>query len=152
VTDTAAPVAAELHDGLVDGLSAGGVLTASWCAAFRAVPRHLFVPDLVWRSRAGGHGLEPVRRADRPDTWWDTVYRDEFVVTQINDGRFVAGARVMERQWQTPVRQVRQSIIGIATVLAVSLSASTPASATLIALTKTSSDTSAPSCTSCSRE
>ncbi len=89
MTETAAPatpVAAGLLDGLVEGLSAGGVLTADWRSAFRAVPRHLFVPDLVWRSREGGHGLEPVRRADRPDTWLDTVYRDEFVVTQINDG------------------------------------------------------------------
>ncbi len=57
----------------------------------RRMVLNLFVPDLVWRSRAGGPGLEPVRRAERPDTWLDTVYRDEFVVTQINDG---AGATV----------------------------------------------------------
>jgi protein-L-isoaspartate(D-aspartate) O-methyltransferase len=80
------PAVSGLLEKLVDGLSADGLLREDLQCAFRAVPRHLFVPDLVWRSREGGHGLEPVSRTDRPDTWLDAAYRDEFMVTQINDG------------------------------------------------------------------
>jgi protein-L-isoaspartate(D-aspartate) O-methyltransferase len=61
-------------------------LTPDWRAAFLAVPRHLFVPDLVWRDREDGRGPQPVRRAEQPDTWLQAVYRDEPVITQINDG------------------------------------------------------------------
>jgi protein-L-isoaspartate(D-aspartate) O-methyltransferase len=93
VTDTAAPTvpltapgSSRLLAGLVDGLSRSGALTPDWRAAFLAVPRHLFVPDLVWRDREDGSGPQPVRRAEQPDMWLQTVYRDEPVITQINDG------------------------------------------------------------------
>jgi protein-L-isoaspartate(D-aspartate) O-methyltransferase len=93
VTDTAAPAASftapwpsRLLERLVDGLSNSGALTPEWREAFLAVPRHLFVPDLVWRGREDGSGPQPVRRAEQPDTWLQMVYRDEPVITQINDG------------------------------------------------------------------
>ncbi|MGH3770344.1 MAG: methyltransferase domain-containing protein [Pseudonocardiaceae bacterium] len=93
MTDTAAPAApltapcpSRLLAGLVDGLSSSGAVTPDWRAAFLAVPRHLFVPDLVWRDREDGSGPRPVRRAEQPDTWLQMVYRDEPVITQINDG------------------------------------------------------------------
>ncbi len=111
MTETAAPAkpltAEVLLAGLVDELSAGGSLTAGWRGAFRAVPRHLFVPDLIWRRPAGGHGLEPLRRTDQPDTWLATVYRDDFVVTQINDGPMaVDGASDVEYTSSTSMPSV----------------------------------------------
>ena len=93
MTETAAPRAplaapwpSTLLAGLVDDLSSSGALTPDWRAAFLAVPRHLFVPDLVWREGEDGCGLQEVRRAEQPDTWLAMVYRDEPVITQINDG------------------------------------------------------------------
>jgi len=89
VTNTAALdncVPAELLEGLVEGLAAEGVLRAEWRAVFLAVPRHLFVPDLVWRSGEGGRSAEPVLRSDQPDAWLKLVYQDQPVITQINDG------------------------------------------------------------------
>ncbi len=93
MTDTAAPAApltapwpSRLLVGLVDGLSSSGALTPDWRAAFLAVPRHLFVPDLVWHAGEDSCGPQPVRRAEHPDTWLQMVYRDEPVITQINDG------------------------------------------------------------------
>lgn len=71
---------------LVDGLSSSGALTHEWRAAFLAVPRHLFVPDLVWREGEDGSGPQPLRRAEQPDTWLQMVYRDDPIITQINDG------------------------------------------------------------------
>lgn len=98
MTDTAAPTAhctaqqvtapraAQLLAGLVDDLLASGALAADWRPAFLAVPRHLFVPDLIWHGDEDGDGLDhPVRRSEQPDTWLELVYRDEPVVTQIND-------------------------------------------------------------------
>jgi protein-L-isoaspartate(D-aspartate) O-methyltransferase len=93
VTDTAAPAApltvpwaSRLLAGLVDDLSSSGALAPEWRAAFLAMPRHLFVPDLVWRDREDGSGPQPVRRAEQPDMWLQTVYRDEPIITQLNDG------------------------------------------------------------------
>jgi protein-L-isoaspartate(D-aspartate) O-methyltransferase len=93
VTDTAAPAApltapwpSRLLARLVDGLSSSGALTSDWRAAFLAVPRHLFVPDLVWHEGEDGCGPQPVRRAEQSEVWLEMVYRDEPVITQINDG------------------------------------------------------------------
>ena len=93
MTDTAASAApltaprpSRLLAGLVDGLSSSGALTPDWRAAFLAVPRHLFVPDLVWCDREDGRGPHPLRRAEQPEEWLQTVYRDEPIITQINDG------------------------------------------------------------------
>ncbi|MGH3771385.1 MAG: rRNA adenine N-6-methyltransferase family protein [Pseudonocardiaceae bacterium] len=90
MTETAVAAATFLNR-LVDGLAADGALRAEWRGAFLAAPRHLFVPDLVWRNREGGHDLEPVRRPDQPDRWLELVYRDEPLVTQINDGAVSGG-------------------------------------------------------------
>ncbi|MBO0877489.1 MAG: methyltransferase domain-containing protein [Pseudonocardia sp.] len=67
-------------------------MTENWRATFRAVPRHLFVPDLVWRHHADRRGLEPIRRSDQPEEWLESVYMDQFLITQINDGATPAGA------------------------------------------------------------
>lgn len=90
MTDTAAPRTAlwpsRLLMGLVDALSGSGALTPDWHAAFLAVPRHLFVPDLVWRDREDGSGPQPLRRAEQPEAWLQMVYQDEPIITQLNDG------------------------------------------------------------------
>ncbi len=80
----ATPDAETLHRQLVEELVAAGTLTEGWRAAFEAVPRHAFIPDLTWHH--GRAGLVPRRRAEDPDTWlWD-AYQDDSVVTQVDDG------------------------------------------------------------------
>jgi protein-L-isoaspartate(D-aspartate) O-methyltransferase len=73
---------------LVDQLTDRGVLDRAWRAAFLAVPRHLFIPDLVWREDDDGpQYLSPAHRADDPAAWLDRAYSDASVVTQVDDGR-----------------------------------------------------------------
>ena len=63
--------AADLHRALVDGLVARGIITdARVEAAFRAVPRHLFLPGLPLEE----------------------VYRDTFIVTKRIDGEAVSSS------------------------------------------------------------
>ncbi|GAA2446800.1 hypothetical protein GCM10010191_74890 [Actinomadura vinacea] len=54
-------------------------------AAFDAVPREAFVPDLVWIRRDDGWAV-PLRRQDDPDRWWALVRSEDAVTTQIDDG------------------------------------------------------------------
>ena len=92
ITAPTPAAAAGLADGLVDQLISSESLTGDWCATFRAVPRHLFVPDLVWRHRTQHRDPEPIHRAEQPEAWPRAVYRDEFLLTQLNDGATPAGA------------------------------------------------------------
>lgn len=75
------------HRKLVENLLASGVLTANWRGAFDAVPRHLFVPDVIW----SGDPLSPVTRQVDPQAWLNLVYTDDVVVTQVDDGAHGAG-------------------------------------------------------------
>ncbi|GAB3990528.1 methyltransferase domain-containing protein [Actinoallomurus acanthiterrae] len=52
---------------------------------FLATPRHLFVPGVVWDDADGGV-LSPRRRDADPAAWLTTVYTDEAIVTQVDDG------------------------------------------------------------------
>ncbi|MGH3897742.1 MAG: methyltransferase domain-containing protein [Pseudonocardiaceae bacterium] len=56
-------------------------LPADWRAAYEANPRHLFVPDRVWRAVG-----EPLDRATDPDGWLAYAYSDDSVITQLHDG------------------------------------------------------------------
>ncbi len=58
-----------------------------WVDAFEAVPREWFVPDLVWRKNPAGRGWLRVDRAVELETWAELVATDDFVVTQVDDGR-----------------------------------------------------------------
>jgi uncharacterized membrane protein len=50
-------------------------LRTEWREAFLAVPRHLFIPDVMWRSDPdGSRRLVPLRRADDPVTWLKRAY------------------------------------------------------------------------------
>lgn len=74
---------------LVRGLEDNGALSPEWRSAFRSVPRHLFVPDTVWRRDPeidGMADLVPLTRTDEPETWLDLAYRDDSVITQVDDG------------------------------------------------------------------
>ncbi|GAA3965526.1 methyltransferase domain-containing protein [Actinomadura viridis] len=79
------PSVADRLTELVSGLEASGDLEPEWRDAFRAVPRHLFIPATVW-TEVGGD-LVPLRRADERERWLDLCYADDFVATQVDDGR-----------------------------------------------------------------
>jgi protein-L-isoaspartate(D-aspartate) O-methyltransferase len=70
--------------------------TPAWVVdAFRSVPRHLFVPALAVAATAGCSEKTVIDRGADPDTWWNTVYSKEPIITQLDDGatdiRDVAG-------------------------------------------------------------
>jgi len=86
VTDSAADPGGRRR-AMVDRLSASGALAPSWREAFLTVPRHRFIPDLIWdEDGTGEHYLMPVCRTDDPLGWLDRAYRDASVVTQVDDG------------------------------------------------------------------
>ncbi|MFJ9555888.1 rRNA adenine N-6-methyltransferase family protein [Nocardiopsis sp. NPDC101807] len=51
-------------------------------AAFAAHPRHQYVPDVIWPGAVGA----ALDRADDPDGWAASVYADDYVTTQTDDG------------------------------------------------------------------
>lgn len=69
---------------LVDGLAAQGMLGEPWRAAFLAVPREVFIPEVIWRY--AGDDLVPLRRCADPEEWLRRVYGPRYVVTQVDDG------------------------------------------------------------------
>lgn len=73
---------------LVDSLIDRGDATEQSAAAIHAVPRHLFIPDRIWRHERGrtGNDLMPLDRADQPDEWLRMVYSGIPINTQVNDG------------------------------------------------------------------
>ncbi|MGH3928372.1 MAG: methyltransferase domain-containing protein [Pseudonocardiaceae bacterium] len=82
--------AARLHDSLIDELTADGDLTPDWREAFLAVPRHLFIPDTVWRHDPAidaPDDLVPVRRDEQPGLWLEIAYANSSVTVQVDDGR-----------------------------------------------------------------
>ncbi|KOV35427.1 methyltransferase [Streptomyces sp. XY431] len=60
----------------------GHEIPDEWVEALAAVPRHRFVPDLIWV----GEDNEPLNRADDPAGWLSAAYANAPVVTQVNDG------------------------------------------------------------------
>lgn len=70
---------------LVEELEEAGAVPPQWREAFRAVPRHLFIPEVIWVEDE--EGWRPLSRADDPDGWWREVDSDGYVVTQVDDGR-----------------------------------------------------------------
>ncbi|MFC3986072.1 methyltransferase domain-containing protein [Streptosporangium jomthongense] len=69
---------------LRDMLRKSGVLTPDWGAAFEVVPRHLFLPEVMWPSTEEGHTA--VSRIHDPDGWWHWANADVPIVTQWDDG------------------------------------------------------------------
>lgn len=80
-TTTAAPTSLA---GLVADLAADGLLPEQWRPAFLAVPREVFIPEVIWRY--DGDDLVPLRRTEDPVEWQRRVYGPRYVVTQVDDG------------------------------------------------------------------
>ena len=80
---------------MVEGLARRGELDPRWRAAFTEVPRHEFIPELVWRhDRDAGApcDLVPVRRRDDPQLWLERAYANAPVNTQVDDGHPIGEA------------------------------------------------------------
>ncbi|MEV0845738.1 methyltransferase domain-containing protein [Streptomyces sp. NPDC049954] len=94
--DGEAERARQARKALVDALLADGSLTpgSPWTDAFRAVPRHLFVPWYYTRSREGGYerlwGEDPDAR--RRERWIDGAYADAPLATRLRDGELVSSS------------------------------------------------------------
>lgn len=72
----------ERHQRLIGELLAGGALDPQWEDAWRATPRHRFVPDRIWIRRK----QLCLDRTDDPEQWADEVYTDQAITTQLDDG------------------------------------------------------------------
>ncbi|GAB3119267.1 methyltransferase domain-containing protein [Streptomyces calidiresistens] len=72
---------------LASALIDTGALTPAWVPVYDAVPRHLFVPDVIWPGRAGmNRPSRRVIRSEEPEVWWEAVHRDVPLTTQWDDG------------------------------------------------------------------
>jgi protein-L-isoaspartate(D-aspartate) O-methyltransferase len=73
---------------MVAALVDRGHLTPEWRDAFEAVPRHLFIPETVYRQDddTAGHDYLPLHRADDPDGWLHICYTNMAITTQVDDG------------------------------------------------------------------
>jgi methyltransferase of ATP-grasp peptide maturase system len=69
---------------LVSELTDSGELAPAWRDAVAAVPRHVFIPDTIWRN--DDQGLVPLHRAEDPQAWLERAYGRRAVVTQVDDG------------------------------------------------------------------
>ncbi|MGH3897811.1 MAG: methyltransferase domain-containing protein [Pseudonocardiaceae bacterium] len=78
-----------LRHRMVEGLAQRGELEPRWRAAFAEVPRHAFLPELVWRHDRDCDSdcdLVPLRRAEDPPRWLELAYANASVSTQVDDG------------------------------------------------------------------
>jgi protein-L-isoaspartate(D-aspartate) O-methyltransferase len=67
------------------------MLPEPWRAAFLAVPREVFIPEVIWCE--AGDGLVPLRRGEEPAEWLAQAYGPHYVVTQVDDGAPAGPAR-----------------------------------------------------------
>jgi protein-L-isoaspartate(D-aspartate) O-methyltransferase len=70
---------------LVDQLTDSGELAPAWRASFLAVPRHQYIPDIIWCS--ADRGLSPLSRGEDPQGWLDRAYDRDAVVIQVDNGQ-----------------------------------------------------------------
>ncbi|WKK22989.1 methyltransferase domain-containing protein [Streptomyces olivoreticuli] len=73
--------------GLLDAIaeSNGAPLPDPWASAITSVPRHLFLPRVIWQHDDQG-GYATVDADAQPDRWFAAAYADDSIVTQVNDG------------------------------------------------------------------
>ncbi|CCB71214.1 Protein-L-isoaspartate(D-aspartate) O-methyltransferase (plasmid) [Streptantibioticus cattleyicolor NRRL 8057 = DSM 46488] len=67
-------------------LRAAGVLTDDWTAAFEAVDRALFLPDVMWAHDMDTRRNQAVDRSADPEGWLRVADSDVPIVTQWDDG------------------------------------------------------------------
>lgn len=72
---------------LARSLLEAGALTPDWAETFRAVPRSLFLPDLVWAHDMVTGRSVSVSRSSDPAAWELTAYANVPLVTQWDDGQ-----------------------------------------------------------------
>jgi protein-L-isoaspartate(D-aspartate) O-methyltransferase len=77
------------HHRLIDTLCASGAVSTDWEPTFRAVPRHLFIPDAIWTGERPP--LRPVLRQQEPHEWLELVHSDVALITQLDDGATAPG-------------------------------------------------------------
>ncbi|MEV7011995.1 methyltransferase domain-containing protein [Streptosporangium sp. NPDC051022] len=70
---------------LRDALLASGAMAPDWVQAYDAVPRALFLPEVMWPAVDGRHPA--VVKGDDPQEWERWAARDVSIVTQWDDGR-----------------------------------------------------------------
>ncbi len=78
-----------LRHRMVAALAERGELDQRWRAALIEVPRHVFLPEVVWRQDRDAEGdcdLVPLRRVDDPGVWLELAYANAPVTTQVDDG------------------------------------------------------------------
>lgn len=78
-----------LRQRMVEGLAQRGELDERWRTAFTEVPRHAFIPELVWhqdRDVGSRCDLVPLRRCDDTQGWLELAYANAPVNTQVDDG------------------------------------------------------------------
>jgi protein-L-isoaspartate(D-aspartate) O-methyltransferase len=81
---------------MVDELTRSGELDPVWRETFLAVPRHEFIPDLIWCQQ--GRDLVPLYRRDDPDRWLQLTYEPrQSLITQVDDGEPVGPGLIGDR-------------------------------------------------------
>ncbi|MET7357582.1 protein-L-isoaspartate(D-aspartate) O-methyltransferase [Streptomyces sp. NPDC005562] len=74
---------------LASALMESGALTTDWLPVYEAVPRHQFVPGVIWPGRAGMNRQDDrITLDEQPDLWWEAVYRDAPITTQWDSGAY----------------------------------------------------------------
>lgn len=64
----------------------GDRLPPEWREAYRAVPRHLFLPDQARRAADGEQGTAAIDRLADIDGWLAAAYSEDVIVTQQDEG------------------------------------------------------------------
>jgi protein-L-isoaspartate O-methyltransferase len=70
---------------MVRRLELHGELPAGWQDALWSVPRHAFVPEVVWHGTP--RGFVPLCRDADVEAWLGLAYADRAIVVQVDDGR-----------------------------------------------------------------
>ncbi|UQA94958.1 methyltransferase domain-containing protein [Streptomyces halobius] len=79
-------------DELARSLLETGALTPEWAQTFRAVPRKLFLPDLIWAHDMATGRSVPLSRNDDPEGWARAAYANVPLVIQWDDGKHTGTA------------------------------------------------------------
>jgi protein-L-isoaspartate(D-aspartate) O-methyltransferase len=69
----------------VEDLATEGVLREPWRSAFLAVPREVFIPEVIW-CYDENDDLVALHRAEDPQEWLRRAYGPHYVITQVDDG------------------------------------------------------------------
>jgi protein-L-isoaspartate(D-aspartate) O-methyltransferase len=69
-------------------LAEKGEITSRWAEAMRGVPRHLFLPTVIYRfdRQLPGNDMVPVHRDTDLEQWLRRAYTNAPVTTQVDDG------------------------------------------------------------------